>query len=269
MGNLLRKRASPQTCQIDESAHRYSPFPFRHKRQSQIDLSTGVESPKSIELRQQLSNPRSRSITQLSRSLVRKASTFNLSFSSKHRTQQSKLSESQTRSEDLFPEVSELSIQCPSELYQSRPKTASTVYSEAPESFINSERISNNSADSQITTIPVRRDTLLSTDTFDRSHLSQAIQNVFAAQDRIVEAFPAYREKHHDGVGVWAKMATPTAAPPLPYEKLKQITVDVGHILEADVVLILDRHATILLPASNLTIIPRQKHGTQQSSTPF
>jgi len=119
-----------------------------------------------------------------------------------------------------------------------RPSTTSSAYSDAAETILRREpSAASNSAESQVTTIPVRGYTLPATygdkplpqpepEPVDYL-ISKAREEVLNAQNELATRYPGHREKHYEGLGVWAKMATPAAEPPLPYEKLKQITVDV------------------------------------------
>jgi len=212
---------------------------IRSRRKSRVDLSTAVESETSAAARQQREEQveKQHSLTQLRRRLVRKASTFNLH--TRHRNSPQKDLDKHRRSDYLFPDLDNETLPPqtqPSEF--ERPSTASTVYSEAAETILHRDRSgTSESVNLQVTTIPVRRHTLPAI--YDDKPLPQpepeplscliteAQQEILEAQNELITRYPSYREKHYEGLGVWAKMATPGAEPPLPYEKLKQITVEV------------------------------------------
>lgn len=212
---------------------------IRNRRKSRVDLSTAVESETSAAARQHREEQveKQHSLTQLRRRLVRKASTFNLH--TRHHSSPQKDLDKHRRSDYLFPDVDDETPRPqtqPSEL--ERPSTASTVYSEAAETILHRDRSgTSESANSQLTTISVRRHTLPALygdkplpqpEPEPLSYLiAEAQQEILEAQNELITRYPTYREKHYEGLGVWAKMATPGAEPPLPYEKLKQITVEV------------------------------------------
>lgn len=212
---------------------------IRNRRKSRIDLSTAVESESSAAARQERAEQleKQHSLTQLRRRLVRKASTFNLH--TRHRSSPQKDINTHRRSDHLFPDVDDETLRSqtqPSEL--ERPSTASTVYSEAAETILHRDRSgTSESANSQVTAIPVRRHTLpaiYDDNTRPQRHLepvdyllTEAQHEILQAQNELITRYPAYTEKHYEGLSVWAKMAAPGAEPPLPYEKLKQITVEV------------------------------------------
>lgn len=233
----VNNEVPPPSPAIESSTGLFHHFSsIRYRRKSRIDLSAAVESEKSATARQHRDNQlqKQHSLTQLHRRLVRKASTFNLH--TRHRSSPQKDLENYRRSEHLFPdaddEILHPQIQ-PQEL--ERPATASTVYSIAAETIPCRESETSDSANSQVTTIPVRRYNLPAV--YNKKPLPQpepvdyliarAQEEVLNAQKDLIARYPSYREKHYEGLGVWAKMAAPGAEPPLPYEKLKQITVEV------------------------------------------
>ena len=214
---------------------------IRNRRKSRIDLSTAIESETSASARQERGDlEKLHSLTQLRRRLVRKASTFNLH--NRHRSSPVKDSDRRSGSEDLFLDVGYEAARpetAPRDF--ERPATASTVYSEAAENILHrSVSDTDNSVYSQVTTVPIRRHTIadlyqdkplpeLKSDPEPRPLFTRAQQELLEAQHQLYSTHTTYREKHIEpGQGVWAKMATPAATPPLPYEKLKQITVEVS-----------------------------------------
>lgn len=256
---------------------------IRSRRKSRADLLASIDSTASPSYRYQEEQVRKQhSLLDLRRRIVRKASTFNLH--TRHRsTLQSNTDD--LRSEHLFLD----SDQDPAQparassllAHDERPSTASTNYSEAVETIQQRESTDDSSSVySQITTVPARRHTLAFTSPSDEKPLSipkrasvdylvaQRNQKVLEAQSEIVRQHSNYREKHIDGSGVWVKMATPSAAPPLAFEKLKQITVEVSFIRNS---LFFFRLTDILRPANphwaqpNRTSIPRHKNGIPPS----
>ncbi|KAK5946417.1 hypothetical protein PMZ80_000560 [Knufia obscura] len=200
----VNNEVQPPLPQRDSGAGLFQQFSsIRNRRRSRIDLTTAVESEQSAAARQQREEQlqKQHSLIQLRRRLVRKASTFNLH--TRHRSSPQKDLEKYRRTETILQ----------------REQSAAS-----------------DSEASQITTVPVRRYTLPAI--YDEKPLpqpepepidfliSKAQLEILKAQDELAARYPSYREKHYEGLGVWAKMATPGAEPPLPYEKLKQITVD-------------------------------------------
>lgn len=226
---------------------------IKHRRKSRIDLSTAVESQQSIVARQQRQQQQlhnQHSITQLRRRLVHKASTFNLH--SRHRISPETSRQALQRSEHLFPDSStsannEHAAQAeqPTSTPKSdsvRPSTPSTVYSEATETILHrSPSLANRvSQESHITAVQARRHTVPDPYKIESEHISStwSRQTSFDRNDTQLTLLQAQAElaalslgpteKHIDRFGVWVKMATATAQPPLPYEKLKEITVEVS-----------------------------------------
>ena len=267
MGTLLRKSRSIISSRADSSTWSSNepppPLPpkdsstglfhhfnsIRDRRKSRIDLSTPVESEQSAAARQQREEQlaKQHSIAQLRRRLVRKASTFNLH--TRHRGSPQKDLDEYRRSEHLFPDADDEAPRPQTQHTELvRPSTASYIYSEAPKNILHRERsATTESLSSQITTIPISRHSLPAL--YDEKtlpepddhliaraaeankevyhELSRAQREVFQSQHYLAANFPFYKEKHYEGLGVWGKMAAPGAEPPLPYKKLKQITVEV------------------------------------------
>lgn len=255
MNLLVRKTTSANAESADRedhipvSNHRHpTPRLFhrsnnsRDSRKSRADLKPVTGSPLSAIGREKAEQVRKQhSLAELRRAIVRKASTFNLH--TRHRSAIPS-SPSRPRSEHLFPDFDQDSpraVRAPPIVHEERPVTASTEYSEAVESFRPvSDSGSSHSIYSQITTVPVRRKTLelvqppaarpypdLKRASIDRL-VGFVRQEISKAQSELIQKHSNYREKHTDGTGVWVKMATPAAQPPLEYEKLKQITVEVS-----------------------------------------
>lgn len=216
---------------------------IRNRRKSRVDLSTAVESESSVGARwqQEAELNQKRSISHLKRRLVRKASTLNLN--SKHHTSTSRYHQERERSEYLFPDPTEDEASPAPNTSNAaevpRPsRRASTVYSEAAETVVHRSPSSTDQAVySRVTAIPAEpsesshrsSDELISVsapELVDRL-IAKAQREILEAQNELVSRYPNYREKHTTVSGVWGKMAALAAEPPLPYEKLKQITVEV------------------------------------------
>ncbi|KAK5091743.1 hypothetical protein LTR05_001928 [Lithohypha guttulata] len=214
---------------------------IQSRRKSRIDLSTAVESEKSAAIRQQREEQlqKQHSISHLRRRLIRKASTFNLH--TRHRSSPP-TDPIPPRDEKLFPDIGHDPDRPGTALQElERPSTASTVYSETPETILQRPRSDSSNSDySQLTTVPIRRHTLAIVHPYDDKPLpnpsrqsssvnrliAHAQQEVLKAQAELTEKHHNYQEKHTEGLGIWVKMATPSAEPPLAYDKLKQITVE-------------------------------------------
>lgn len=203
---------------------------IRDNRRSRIDLSTAVESESSIQAREKQLEKQS-SITQLRRRLVRKASTFNLHSRRLAGVSPASHDSSYRRSAHLFPDTDTDNDLLPNYTYdraQNAPEfatsdTASTVYSRAAETPVSRREFSNatdhDSTSSNITVIsPVQ---------LPSTEKSQEITRVLATLTTQEPVYPpCSAEAHITPEGhVWKKMAT---TPPLPYESLKKITVDVS-----------------------------------------
>lgn len=217
---------------------------IRRRRRSRADISTSVESEASFAARQQRDNELSKqnSITQLKRRLVRKASTFNLH--SRHHNSSQKDPEKRCRSDNSPLKASRDEAVLSKSTASSQQKlgqlyTPSILSSQGEATTLSLERsCTNNSISSRITAIPTGQsdpasffnDHLLSDSNYGSvDHLvARAQQEILRAQKELVSKYPNYKEKHIEGLSTWAKMAAQIVEPPLPYEKLKQITVEVS-----------------------------------------
>ena len=237
----------------DVSARFFGPISsLRNRRKSRIDLLTAIESDKSIAARRQRQEELQKhsSITHLRRRLVRKVSTFNLSRPNPDKVPESRAA----RSEHLFLDSYEDERSTPIEKLKplcatDRSSTASTKYSEAAETFQHrslSPSVSitdHSSIHSRVTTIPARRHTQLDNsndrqvplDRPEHAHLGREVttSNLARAQAELSASTsePEHLAKHLDHFGVCVKMASAAAQPPLPYDKLKLITVEVSPAL--------------------------------------
>ena len=240
---LPRKESTPNLF------NRYSTLRFRRK--SRIDLSTPVESPQSIQARQNCEEERNKeghSITQLPRRLVRKASTFNLhslnrlghTFSDKGYRNQSR------RSAHLFPDIdsdpeeeTEYKYTQPAQVEEHEPCPAfSTGFIEvAPSASHNDSVESINSAYSHATAIPIRQAAVAlrvtqpitpsnTTSTLTTDLPVQAEAKVSEAQT-LQQTHTEVNIPHDTSENTCVSMSGPVADHPLPFEKLKEITNEV------------------------------------------
>lgn len=215
----------PRDAGKTNSSHFFHHFSsIRDRRRSRIDLSTAVESETSTQARLQKQD----SITQLRRRLVRKASTFNLH--SRHLRTSSATAQDvpNHRSEHLFPDTDINGDTTVTATYSQpltvsqpeRPATASTIYSEAAETILHcATSVNTTESDSEnlrVTSAPT-----------GRSHLEEQLPSINQYQANPASHGPSNIEKNLNTQGItWLKMAT--ATPPLPYDTLKKITIDVS-----------------------------------------
>lgn len=211
--------------------HRFSTI--RDYRTSRIDLSTAVESESSIQAREKQLDKQS-SISQLRRRLVRKASTFNLNSRRLVALSPVTNNSSNRRSAHLFLDAdTDSEIYPPTNTHERSPSapeilrsdTASTVYSTVAETIISRCELPN-ATDHDSTSA----NTAVFTPSQPSSHQNRETREIntfpstWAVQEPVYT--PTGTEPHLNTERHIGK--TMAATPPLPYEVLKKITVDVS-----------------------------------------